>query len=282
MAKTQKKSSRGKAASSKAGMYSSVIERVFTTKHKAGAKHADVSRNEIEEAAEALDVDPKNVGDLIYTYRYRRPLPESIRKKAPANHVWIIRGAGTAQYRFAAVPEDYAYIRPRQGLAEVRIPDATPGVIAKYALDDEQALLAKLRYNRLIDIFMGVTCYSLQSHLRTQVEDIGQVETDEIYVGIDKQGGHYVFPVQAKGGTDQHSIVQIEQDFGLCREKFPMAICRAIAAQFVDDEKIALFAFDVGKGNEAVILTEKHYRLVPPEQITEEELKSYRKESLKG
>jgi len=38
-----------------------------------------------------------------------------------------------------------------------------------YALGDEQALLAKLRYNRLLDIFTGVVCYSLQNHLRTNV-----------------------------------------------------------------------------------------------------------------
>lgn len=65
-------------------------------------------------------------------------------------------------------------------LAETKIPDSTPGIIAKYALNDEQALLAKVRYNRLIDIFTGVACYSLQSHLRTTVPKIGQVETDEI------------------------------------------------------------------------------------------------------
>jgi hypothetical protein len=47
----------------------------------------------------------------------------------------------------------------------IKVPDATPGVIAKYALSDEQALLAKLRYNRLVDLFTAITCYSLQSHL---------------------------------------------------------------------------------------------------------------------
>ncbi len=31
--------------------------------------------------------------------------------------------------------------------------DATPGIIELYAFSDEQALLAKLRYNRLVDIF---------------------------------------------------------------------------------------------------------------------------------
>jgi hypothetical protein len=52
-------------------------------------------------------------------------------------------------------------------LAETKVPDSTPGLISLYALNDEQALLARLRYNRLIDIFTGISCYSLQSHLRT-------------------------------------------------------------------------------------------------------------------
>ena len=47
-----------------------------------------------------------------------------------------------------------------------RNPDSTPGVIS-YALSDEQSLLATVRYNRLIDVFTGLTCYSLQNHLRT-------------------------------------------------------------------------------------------------------------------
>ena len=84
-------------------------------------------------------------------------------------------------------------------MAETKIPDSTPGIITLYAQGDEQALLAKLRYNRLIDIFIGATCYSLQSHLRTTIPNIGQVETDEIYIGVDRRGSHYVFPVQAKG-----------------------------------------------------------------------------------
>lgn len=68
-------------------------------------------------------------------------------------------------------------------MTATKVPDATPGIVAKYAFNDEQALLAKVRYNRLVDIFTGVTCYSLQNHLRTTVSEIGQVETDEIYVG---------------------------------------------------------------------------------------------------
>ena len=72
--------------------------------------------------------------------------------------------------------------------------------------------MAIVRYNRLLDIFLGITTYSLQNHLRTTVADIGEIEIDELYVGIDKHGYHYIVPVQAKGGKDQISVVQTMQD----------------------------------------------------------------------
>jgi hypothetical protein len=141
-------------------------------------------------------------------------------------------------------------------------------------MNDEQSLLAKLRYNRLIDIFTGLTCYSLQNHLRTTLRDGSQVETDEIYIGLDKRGVHYVLPVQAKGGKDKIGIVQIEQDLELCARKFPRLICRAIAAQFMDDNLIALFEFEQTEDG-IKVSSEKHYRLVKPDELSPEELKSY-------
>jgi hypothetical protein len=166
-------------------------------------------------------------------------------------------------------------IVPNQNLTETKVPDATPGIVAKYAFNDEQALLAKLRYNRLIDIFTGVTCYSLQNHLRTTVPNMGQVETDEIYVGVDRRGVQFVFPIQAKGGSDKLNIVQIEQDIGVCGHKFGNLICRAIAAQFMLDGVIALFEFEQSEDG-VRIAGEKHYRLVPPDEVTEEDLRGYR------
>src|SRR5258705_3722312 len=97
---------------------------------------------------------------------------------------------GRAKYQF--ILRRQTNFRPNENLAQTKIPDATPGIISKYAMTDEQALLAKVRYNRLIDIFTGLTCYSLQNHLRTTVPEMGQVETDELYIGIDKKGVHYL------------------------------------------------------------------------------------------
>jgi hypothetical protein len=114
--------------------------------------------------------------------------------------------------------------------------------------------------------------------LRTAVPNIGQVETDEIYIGIDKRGAHYVIPVQAKGGTDKIGVVQIEQDLAVCKTKFPGLICRSIAAQFMEEDTIALFECE--KREEGIrISVEKHYRLVDPEDLTAEELRSYRTRS---
>jgi hypothetical protein len=100
------------------------------------------------------------------------------------------------------------------------------------------------------------------------------METDEIYVGVDKRGAHYVFPVQAKGSKDKISVVQIEQDVAMCRLKFPNLICRPIAAQFMKQDLIALFELEQGTSGIG-ISSEKHYLLVEPDSLSLEELAKY-------
>lgn len=255
-----------------------IIEKVFLKYYQEGTSKVSFERSDLIQAASELKIKtPKNIGDILYSFRYRTPLPESILEKAPEGYEWIIRPVGTARYAFVLTRENR--IIPSEMLVETKIPDATPGVISRYAINDEQGLLAKLRYNRLIDIFTGLTCYSVQNHLRTTVPEIGQVETDEIYIGLDKRGVHYVLPVQAKGGTDQIGIVQIEQDFAVCATKFPDLICRPIAAQFMTDDVIALFEFEQTEDGIA-IASEKHYRLVQSEGLSIEELARYQQRPL--
>ena len=266
------------SAAKKISRYVQIIEKIFALRYREGVTEVEFARDEIVEVAAELGITlPKNLGDVLYSFRYRAALPESIRLKAPEGNVWIIRPAGRGKYRFALVKD--APIVPSLLLAETKIPDATPGIVLMYSGSDEQALLAKLRYNRLIDTFTGVTAYSLQNHLRTTVPEMGQVETDEIYIGIDRRGAHYVFPVQAKGGTDKANIVQIEQDIALCRAKFPHLICIAIGAQFMAQDKIALFAFEETADGVAVS-QERHYRLVSPDLLTNDELRAYRERPL--
>ena len=259
----------------KTNRYSQIIEDIFFQHYSDGDTVVQFAREDIVRSAERLDIPlPKNLGDVVYSFRHRNPLPNSIIDEAPSDQSWVIVGRGQAKYAFELKP--ISKIQPDSMLPLTKVPDATPGIVTRYALTDEQALLAKLRYNRLIDIFTSVTCYSIQNHLRTTVKSIGQIETDEIYVGVDKRGAHYVLPVQAKGKADQIGVVQIEQDLALCDEKFPELIARPIAAQFMDQGSIALFEFGRDTDGQVLKLAEHHYRLVPEHEMSAEDLKLYR------
>lgn len=225
-----------------------------------GRTEIEFEREDLERAAQALGIKlPKNLGDVLYSIRYRMPLPEGVLATQPEGQEWIVEGAGRARYRFVLVPINR--IVPNRELITIKIPDATPQIIGSYTLNDEQALLAKVRYNRLIDTFLGITAFSLQNHLRTTVKGVGQIEIDEVYVGVDRHGVQYVIPVQAKGGSDQLSVVQAKQDIACCAEKFSGLSCRSISAQFMDDDRIAMFELAV-QDNQVRIVQERHYKLV--------------------
>ena len=253
--------------------YRAIIEKIFFDHYRKSKTAFEFDRAEIGSAAQALGIDqPDNLGDVIYSFRSRQELPERVTATQPNGMEWVIELAGKAHYRFNLAKINR--IRPREDLVTIDIPDATPEVIRAYALDDEQALLAIIRYNRLVDTFLGLTTYSLQNHLRTTVKDIGQIEIDELYVGLDKRGRHYVIPIEAKGGRDQIGIVQTTQDIRFVEEKFPGIKCRAVAAQFTDDKTVALFELTL-KDDAIKIVEERHYRLVPKEELDRDAIRDY-------
>jgi len=266
-----------KADKNSQSRYKALIEKVFFDRYKASEQSVKFEREDLVTASDELGIRlPKNLGDVVYSIRYRTPMPDSILKIQPKGMEWIIEGAGRSKYIFKLVRINR--IVPNQQLVATKIPDSTPEIVNAYALSDEQALLAIVRYNRLIDIFLGLAAYSLQNHLRTTVSSIGQVEIDEIYVAVDKHGSQFVLPVQAKGGSDQLSVVQTKQDIACCAEKYPNLICRAISAQFMEDNLISLFELML-VNDEVKVVEEKHYRLVPSDQIDESDLKRYSQRS---
>jgi len=274
-------------------MYARIIETIFFDHYRKGLREFEFDREEIEATANELYrkkeialKKPKNLGDVIYSFRHRRPLPPAVLATQSEDRSWIILGAGDAKYRFRL--NKLAHIKPRRGLTVTKIPDATPEIILEHALNDEQALLAKMRYNRMIDIFLGLTAYSLQNHLRTKIPNYGQIEIDELYVGLDRNGAQYIIPVQAKGPRDTLGAIQTIQDVTFCKTPRPSKSkifkkdyvdlqCRAVSAQSFKDgssEIIAMFelAFD---GSEVSIEGERHYSLVPADEITKSDLSAY-------
>lgn len=112
-------------------------------------------------------------------------------------------------------------------------------------------------------------------HLRTIVKGVGQIEIDDLYIGLDKYGCHYVIPVQAKDGKDQIGAVQTGQDIAFDAEKFPDMRCRPVAAQFMNEGVIALFELTLDDGQVKGV-EERHYCLVPADELDRKAIREYR------
>ena len=243
----------------KKSKYSSIIEAIFLDLYKIKDVEVPFTRNHLIVYEEKLGISvPKNVGDMVYSFRYRAALPEKIQATAPEGKEWIIVGTGAANYCFKL--SNKSNIIPNPSMEIIPIPDNTPEVISMYQLSDEQSLLCKIRYNRLLDVFLGIVTYSMQNHLRTQVKGIGQIEIDEIYVGVNKKGQHFIIPVEAKVGTDMVGVVQLMQDIKYCEQNFPELICLPVAVHRMDDNTLCMFRLTLDD-DVVRIVDEKHYRL---------------------
>jgi hypothetical protein len=266
------------------------IMRSLFTRYKEGSPGFDWERKELKAIASSLNiVEPDNLGDNIYSIRHgREDLPAEIRELAPQGKDWLLLPNGKSAYRFALT--DRAFLEPDTSRRAIKIPDSTPQIIARYAQQDEQAVLARIRYCRLVDIFMGMASYQLQSHMRTTMAHFkgAQTELDEIYVGVNTNGTQFVIPIQAKAQNEKIGVIQIITDHFTCQEKFPTMATRTLAAKIVRTERLDGFGEILtvalieglveGKDWDYNVtkIAEEHFQLVPSSSISDDELKSYR------
>ncbi|MDR1797927.1 MAG: endonuclease [Clostridiales Family XIII bacterium] len=253
--------------------YGDILVSIFTSKFASDNRVDAIpfTRDDLIAHSNKLGFEPpKNLGDIVYAFRYRSDMPPEIESSAPDGYTWIIVGTGDAQYSFIKSRQSNIY--PNPDLISVRIPNNTPEILSLYSLSDEQSLLAKIRYNKILDLFLGIVTYSMQNHLRTKVQDIGQIEIDELYIGVNKIGQQFIMPVQAKVGNDKIGAVQLYQDICYCKTVFPDLICVPIAVHYANEEvcmfRLALENWSVG------IVEERHYKLVPSTGIDSDYIRS--------
>ena len=100
--------------------YAAIISKIFLDKRRQGDESVPFRREDIRIAADALGMDPpKNLGDVVYAFRYRTALPEDIQSTASEGKMWIIRSAGTGIYQFDLVP--VFDMRPNPNLAATKM-----------------------------------------------------------------------------------------------------------------------------------------------------------------
>ena len=203
----------------------------------------------------------KNVPDIIYSFRSgRRPFPDAMR----ALGHWVIKGAGRGKYILARLEVPTELSLP-DDLAVIEIPDATPDVVLRYAKGDEQSVLVQVRYNRLVDVFTGLTAYHLQSHVRSFVAQLGQVEIDDLYFGVNTLGEWFCLPVEAKsaGPDEQLGRVQVSSMVAYVRQEFPELVVRPIGVKMMADGSIFLVEFTADTDPAAVrVRLYQRYHLV--------------------
>jgi hypothetical protein len=63
----------------KVSRYARIIEAIFQRYWKEGKSEFSFERDELIQVCRELTIElPKNLGDIIYTFRYRKSLPKSI------------------------------------------------------------------------------------------------------------------------------------------------------------------------------------------------------------
>ncbi|MCX6687059.1 MAG: hypothetical protein NT112_01540 [Methanoregula sp.] len=198
--------------------YDKVIEALFLKKfdeaHNPDVIELDFFKDELTDIAKTMNIVIRNFPDVTYTYRTRGEMPESILQKGN----WIIKQKGKS---------NYAFIKTRRP-AFIQIPEAA------------------IRYNRLVDIFTEITCFHLQSHIRTTIEGEGQIEIDDMYVGIDHDGKEYILPLEAKSPDPRDKLgwIQVTNLVKFSHQYFPRLKCRPICAKPIDRNTVYLIEFE--------------------------------------
>jgi hypothetical protein len=135
-----------KTAHPKKEDYKQIILTIFNNHYEPGTERFSFARSELLAAAAKLglklesgendDSATSNVGDVVYTYRFRREFPKEILSTAPQGKMWIITGRGDGLYEFRLIMTPNLNADPSVFITKVH--DATPEIVRRFALNDEQ------------------------------------------------------------------------------------------------------------------------------------------------
>lgn len=246
-----------------------VIQRVFEKNYASGALEVPFTKTDVLDAiALVAKKNPAykeyNVPDVRYQYASgRRPLPKGVDRYGP----WMIVGRGKGKYAFVKLAVG-TRVKIQDDLLPILLPDATPEIVLAYAGDDEQGILAKIHYNRLLDIFLQLTCYHLQNHWKTTIADRGQCEIDDLYVALDTTGKQFVIPVESKSAGDSLNKTQIVQGIDFAKERFPKLILRPVGVQEMKDGSLVFVEFTPAiHPDDIKVKSMRRYKLVPMAEV---------------
>lgn len=246
-------------------LYDRLMSEIFHRHDGTNQEEFEFTRDEMASILQEWGERVRNLGDVAYSYRGgRRQLPASIASTGN----WVIEGRGRGRYalrRLARSP----YIAVPVDLQIIDVLDATPEIILKFGGTDEQGLLTRVRYNRLVDTFLGVTAYHVQGHIRAYLQGSGQIEIDDLYLGVDRDGKQYAIPVEAKSVNEPLGVVQAVSLNAYGRAIYPELTLRSVAVKAWPDGSIFFMEFNNATNSEEIrVVSFRRYRLIREDDLT--------------
>jgi hypothetical protein len=241
--------------------YQTLVTAVFMMGYRKGSRTVPFRYRELSRIANALGItQPQAPAELISSILGSHPLPEAILATEPEGEEWIVRPRGRAKAEFALVSSSRIFPNPERYRME--IVDSAPPSAASDSFTTH-VLMSKIRHNRLLDTFLGVSACSLRRALKQKAKHPFPGEIDDLCLGVDPFGSRYLIPVQMTRVGDPVSTVVTKRNIARCGKEFPHLACRPVSVQFTDASGIAMFELQLDGTGAVKLADERHYELVP-------------------
>lgn len=248
-------------------VYVPILNRIFEKYYKEGDTIVRFLLDDVRQAADELNIVVRNPGDVIYRMRSRTELPKAITDKG----FYILRQVKRGAYQFEVGTSTLVPIPVGEIIETI---DQTPLPVRRLLPEDlaeidEQGLLTIVQYCNLLSHFTGLQVFRLKSHVRKGVKSVGQVEVDEVDVGValDITDTPIVFPIEAKASPDALNWTQIAAQVAFAMQYFPGHTIRPLAIKVDFDSLIHILEFSLTREpSELKVLQSSTYKLNLSEQ----------------
>ncbi|MBL9104047.1 MAG: hypothetical protein JNL82_24090 [Myxococcales bacterium] len=256
-----------------------ILLAIYRLKYQEGASTIDFSLDDVRMVAADLGIVTRNPGDVIYRMRSRTLLPAPIRD----NGFNILRQIGRGHYRFERAVSTLMEIADETIIDTI---DTTPLPVRRLLPEllaeiDEQGLLSVVDYCKLLSHFTGLQVFRLRSHVRKSVAGVGQVEVDEVDVGVALRDDDapIIFPIEAKAALDPVNRVQIANQVIFALQHFPGHEVRPIVVKVDHASLLHMAEFNAATDpNSLVIVKRATYRV----NLSERQREMIRKQAQVG
>jgi hypothetical protein len=254
-------------------VYVPILVDIFQRKYQDGDEIVEFTLDEVRETAERLDIKIRNPSDLIYRMKSRTKLPSEILDKG----FKIIKIVKKGVYQFQ-LGESTIVDLTRENVFQIQ--DTTPVAVRRFLEEklseiDEQGLLTIIHYCDLLSHFTGLKIYRLKSHVRKSIVNIGQVEVDEVDIGIglDSLETPIIFPIEAKSASDPLNWTQIANQVNFSKQLFLNYVIRPIGIKVDYDSLLHIIEFTPEmEANKIKIKNSATYNLI----LSEEQINAIR------